>query len=202
MKKYQIENLLGMTMEEAFEKNQRLVHFVVNKYYSSYKANYGEDLVQCGLIGLLDALNSIDVARVRNEKSISNHLAWGIRTEINKFVNKMFGYAQTKKREENFKLSSINKITTEDDKCEMVEILSNENGIGCNSEDEDTIINNLDLQNAMEKLTETQKQIIHFLLKGYEQKEIADLLQISEYKVSRYKAAAFKILKNELKEVI
>ena len=34
-----------------------------------------------------------------------------------------------------------------------------------------------------------------------EQKEIADLLQISEYKVSRYKAAAFKTLKEELKEV-
>lgn len=83
----------------------------------------------------------------------------------------------------------------------MIDILSNENGIGDCTENEDTIINNLDLQNAMEKLNKVQKQIIYFILKGYEQKEIADLLQISEYKVSRYKVAAFKILRNELREV-
>ena len=200
MKRYQIENLLKMTIEEAFKNNQRLVHFVVNKYYSSYKDSYEEDIVQCGLIGLWEALNKIDVARVYNEKSVTNWLVWGIRTKINEFINKMFGYAQTQKREENYKLISYNKTTTEDN-CEMIDILSNENGIGCNAEDEDTIINNLDLQNAMEKLNEVQKQIIYFILKGYEQKEIADLLQISEYKVSRYKAAAFKILRDELKEV-
>lgn len=200
MKRNEIENLLNMTIEEAFNKNQRLVHFVVNKYYSSYKESYEEDIVQCGSIGLWEALNKIDVARVYNEKSITNHLVWGIRTSINEFINKMFGYAQTKKREENFKLTSYNKATTEDN-CEMIDILSNENGIGCNAEDEDSIISNLDLQNAMKKLNKVQKQIIYFILKGYEQKEIADLLQISEYKVSRYKAAAFKTLKEELKEV-
>ena len=201
MKRFEIENLLQMTIEEAFEKNERLVHYIINKYYSSYKANYGEDLVQCGLIGLWDALNSIDIARVRNEKSISNHLAWEIRSAINQFINKMFGYAGTKKREENFKLSSINKVTTEDDKCEMVEVLGNESGISSFVEDEDTIINNLDLQKAMEKLNDIQKQIIHLILKGYEQKEIANLLKITECKVCRYKAAAFKTLKEELKEV-
>ena len=190
-----------MTIEEAFNKNQRLVHCVVNKYYSSYKNNYEEDLIQCGNIGLWEALNKIDVAKVYNQKSITNHLVWGIRTSINEFVNKMFGYAQTKKREENYKLTSYNKTTTEDN-CEMIDILSNENGIGCCAEDEDTIINNLDLQNAMKKLNEVQKQIICFILRGYEQKEISYLLQISEYKVSRYKAAAFKILRDELKEVI
>ena len=201
MNKREIENLLKMTIEEAFEKNQRLVHYIINKYYSSYKTNYGEDLIQCGLIGLWDALNSIDVARVRNEKSISTHLAWEIRSAINQFINKMFGYAGTKKREENFKLSSINKVTTKDDKCEMVEVLGNESGISSCIEDEDTIINNLDLQNAMKKLNNIQKQIIHLILKGYEQKEIANLLQITECKVCRYKAAAFKTLKEELKEV-
>ena len=201
MNKREIENLLKMTIEEAFEKNQRLVHYIINKYYSSYKTNYGEDLIQCGLIGLWDALNSIDAAKVRNQKSISNHLAWEIRSAINQFINKMFGYAGTKKREENFKLSSINKITTEDDKCEMVEVLSNEKGISSFVEDEDTIINNLDLQNAVKKLNNIQKQIIYLILKGYEQKEIANLLEISESKVCRYKAAAFKTLKEELKEV-
>lgn len=201
MKRFEIENLLQMTIEEAFEKNERLVHYIINKYYSSYKANYGEDLIQCGLIGLWDALNSIDVARVRNEKSISNHLAWGIRTQINKFINKMFGYAQTKKREENFKLSSINKITTEDNNCEMIDVLGNESGISSCVEDEDTIINNLDLQKAMQKLNDIQKQIIHLILKGYEQKEIAKMLKLSESKVCRYKTAAFKTLKEELKEV-
>ena len=50
MKRYEIENLLQMTIEEAFNKNQRLVHFVVNKYYSSYKNNYEEDLIQCNWI--------------------------------------------------------------------------------------------------------------------------------------------------------
>lgn len=200
MKRYQIENLLNMTIEEAFEKNQRLVHFVVNKYYSSYKESYEEDLIQCGNIGLWEGLNSIDVARVYNQKSITNWLVWSIRTSINSFINKMFGYSGTKRREEEYKLTSYNKTTTEDN-CEMIDILSNENGIGCNSEDEDTIINNLDLQNAMKKLNDIQKQIIYFILKGYEQKEIADLLQISECKVSRYKAAAFKILRDELKEV-
>lgn len=200
MNKREIENLLQMTIGESFKKNQRLVHFVVNKYYLSYKGNYEEDLVQCGLIGLWDSLNSIDVARVYNEKSITNWIVWGIRTKINEFINKMFGYAGTKRREEEYRLTSYNKATTEDN-CEMIDILSNENGIGDCTENEDTIINNLDLQNAIEKLNDIQKQIIHFILKGYEQKEIADLLQISEYKVSRYKAAAFKILRNELREV-
>ena len=200
MKRYQIENLLKMTIEEAFEKNQRLVHFVVNKYYSSYKDSYEEDLVQTGNIGLWEALNKIDVARVYNEKSITNWLVWGIRTKINEFINKMYGYAGTKRREQEYKLTSYNKTTTEDN-CEMIDILSNENGIGCCVEDEDSIINNLDLQNAIEKLNDIQKKIIYFILKGYEQKEIANLLGISEYKVSRYKAAAFKTLKEELKEV-
>ena len=200
MKRFEIENLLQMTIEEAFERNQRLVHFVVNKYYSSYKDSYEEDLIQCGNIGLWEALNKIDVARIYNEKSITNHLVWGIRTSINEFVNKIFGYAKTKRREEEFKLTSYNRTTTEDN-CEMIDILSNENGIGCNAEDEDSIINSLDLRNAMQKLNKVQKQIIYFILKGYEQKEIAELLQISEYKVSRYKAAAFKILRDELKEV-
>ena len=201
MKRYQIENLLKMTIEEAFERNQRLVHFVVNKYYSSYKGNYEEGIVQCGMIGLWNGINTIDPAKIYNQKSITNWLVWSIRTSINEFVNKMFGYSGTKRREEEYKLTSYNKATTEDN-CEMIDILSNENGIGCNAEDEDTIINNLDLQNAMKKLNEVQKQIIYFILQGYEQKEIADLLQISEYKVSRYKAAAFKILRDELKEVI
>ena len=64
-----------------------------------------------------------------------------------------------------------------------------------------TIINNLDLQKAMKKLNDIQKQIIYLILKGYEQKEIANLLKITECKVCRYKAAAFKTLKEELKEV-
>lgn len=200
MKRNEIENLLNMTIEEAFNNNQRLVHFVVNKYYSSYKDSYEEDVIQCGNIGLWEALNKIDVAKVYNQKSITNHLVWGIRTSINQFINKMFGYSGTKRREEEYKITSYNKTTTEDN-CEMIDILSNENGIGCNAEDEDSIISNLDLQNAIRKLNDIQKQIIHLILKGYEQKEISEELQISEYKVSRYKAAAFKILRDELKEV-
>ena len=65
------------------------------------------------------ALNKIDVARVYNQKSITNHLVWGIRTSINEFVNKMFGYSGTKRRKEEYKLTSYNKATTEDN-CEMI----------------------------------------------------------------------------------
>ena len=36
MNKREIENLLKMTIEEAFEKNQRLVHYIINKY-SNYR---------------------------------------------------------------------------------------------------------------------------------------------------------------------
>ena len=201
MKRYEIENLLNMTLDEAYKKNEKLVYFVINKYYAAYKkSHWQEDIIQCGNIGLWNGINTIDPAKVYNQSSITQHLIFAIRTEINYLTNHTFGYNGTKKREETFKITSYNKTITEDN-CEMINILSDSNLIGNGNKSESDIVNSIDLYNAIKKLESVQKKVILLILQGLNQKEIADTLGITESRACRLKQKAFNILKNELMEV-
>ena len=107
----------------------------------------------------------------------------------------MFGSNSSSRRENSLSEVSINKENTNSEH-------TYEESLGNNKNESEEINNKIDLYNAINKLPKDMKEIIALILKDYDQKEIAKILKLSEAKVCRLKNKAFKILRNELKEVI
>lgn len=195
---YQIENYFNMSIEEIYNSNLNLVEKTVNKYYKPYiLKGWKEDLLANGKIGLYKGIETIDLTKGKEMVQIKSHLVWNIRTAINSFVVNMFGSNGSNKRKQSLAEVSINN-DNKNSEHSYEESLSNTK----NENESQRVEDKIDLYNAINKLPNDMKEVIALILKDYEQKEIAKILNLSEPKVCRLKNKAFEILRNELKEVI
>lgn len=195
---YQIENYFNMSIEEIYNSNLNLVEKTVNKYYKPYiLKGWKEDLLANGKIGLYKGIETIDLTKGKEMVQIKSHLVWNIRTAINSFVVNMFGSNGSNKRKQSLAEVSINN-DNKNSEHSYEESLSNTK----NENESQRVEDKIDLYNAINKLPNDMKEVIALILKDYEQKEIAKILNLSEPKVCRLKNKAFAILRNELKEVI
>lgn len=179
-----VEEHFGKTFDEIFEENRKYVNMTLSRHYSCYKESiWWEDIQQCALIGLYNAIKTLDINRV---KSFRNHIITSIRKEVLYFENAMFGSKGFSKRAaNNAGIESLNKSVSEEHEEERINCLSDldheEYSISLT---ENKIINNLDLYNAVDKLNENEKYIINGILENKTQRVIAKELNICESALS------------------
>ena len=66
--------------DNLIENNMNLVHFIIGKYYPTYR--YDEDLVQCGMIGLIHAADRYDAIKGKFSTYASHCISNEIRREL------------------------------------------------------------------------------------------------------------------------
>ncbi len=180
--------------DKLIEHNLRLVVYIAKKFASS--GENLEDLVSVGSIGLIKAINNFNL-----EKNIklATFASRCIENEILMFLRKL-----VKTRNE---ISLQEPLNTDSDGNELVlgDVLSMEN---------DSVTKNLEnaceqkiLLDLVEKLNFREKEIIslRFGLYNYEektQKEVADMLGISQSYISRIEKKIINKLKKEIVKLI
>ena len=143
-------------INKLVEDNLKLVYSVMWKHYPQY---INDDVYQCGCIGLWKAAESYDP----DKGAFSTHTYYWIRCYIHNHVIKLY----TKKR-------SLNNS-----------ILPLEDFAEDHASPIDEAVNNFMLDSLINKLDNTDKFIIRMKLVGYTQREVADLLGISQIRVSQ-----------------
>lgn len=194
-----------------FEKNQKLVVYVLNKMNIPKTDPYYDDMLQEGYVGLFKACERYDEDR---DSTFSTFAYWYIKGHImrwyREFKNKPIKisrrtydtanhYRNTGSFEETAKalgisvekvmdaviaynnannIDSLNrKIALVDSEVELQDIISNPN-----TPDE---LENIYYVEAMSTLNEKERAVIQYKLEGYKQREIAEMLNISQSYVSR-----------------
>lgn len=172
------------------EHNLRLVVYIARRYDS---AGSTDDLVSIGTIGLIKAVNTFD-----SEKKIK------LATYASKCIeNEILMYLRKTVRQKS-EISLDEPLSTDHDGNELVLgdiIASDESPVGWELERENEISM---LRDAMEKLNENEKLIIslRFGMDGQRrktQKEVAEMLNISQSYISRLEKKIVKTLKKEMK---
>lgn len=189
-----IENDLPKTREPLVTHNLRLVVYIAKKFES--KGANVEDLISIGTIGLIKAVNTF-----KPEKNIkfATYASRCIENEILMFLRKS---SQLKNE-----ISLDEPLNVDWDGNEM--LLCNIMG-----SDENTISQNIEqevefslLNKAVSKLSSREKTImqLRFGLAGkkeHTQKEVADMLKISQSYISRLEKRIITKLKGELEKII
>ena len=174
-------------MEKIIIENLKLVNFVLKKMNISNKSNY-EDYYQVGVIGLINAAKMFNYD---SKFSFSTYAYVCIKNEILNYI---------KKNEKNYLLlqeSFYDEINIEDKIAdESINII-------------DTIIMN-ETNNQLyfvlnNKLSDLERKIIKMSYgigcREYKQVEIAKILDIQQYKVSRIKKKALEQLKKYINSI-
>ena len=180
--------------DDLIEHNLRLVVYIAKKF-----ENTGidiEDLISVGTIGLIKAVNSFDNSR--NIK-LATFASRCIENEILMFLRKMV------KVKNEVSIDEPLNVDGEGNQLLLCDILGTET---------DTVFNEIEKQvekdillETFEKLTDREKDIIsmRFGLFGKEemtQKDIADLMGISQSYISRLEKKVVKKLKNEMVKLV
>lgn len=158
-----------MKQEEMFYNNIKLAYKIANKYFINCKDDY-EDIKQVALLGLWKA-----VLTFKNTNAFSTYAYTVITNEINYFLKKC------KKHNNNYSLQSIVA-----DNIEYQDLLKDNNDFTVIYEEESEIeYKRKMLERVKELMKETDRKIIELLLQGYNQTEIATMLNITQPTVSR-----------------
>ncbi len=172
------------------EHNLRLVVYIARRYDAS---NAQEDMVSIGTIGLIKAVNTFD-----SEKKIK------LATYASKCIeNEILMYLRKTGRQRS-EISLDEPLSTDRDGNELVlgDIISSDDGpVSANLEKESELEM---LNNAIQKLTDDEKLIIslRFGINGKKrktQKEVAEILDISQSYISRLEKKIVKTLRKEMK---
>lgn len=166
--------------DKKFEENKKLVYYVIHKYKFNILGQDFEDLVQAGNIGLIKAIREYD-----GSKNISFSL-YAIPCIYNE-IAMLSGLTK-------LNYLSLDEIVCEYDCCPVYlkDIL-----IGDEAIDESFLI--IDgINKILASYNDRNKKIIRLILAGCAQREICNMLNISQPSVSKI----FKKFKNELKQVI
>lgn len=189
------EYISRMTEDEAakrvlIERNLRLVVYIARKFENT--GIYVEDLISIGTIGLIKAINTFNP-----EKNIklATYASRCIENEILMYLRK--------NQNQRSEVSIDEPLNVDWDGNELLlsDILGTENDvIYRNIEDE---VDRMLLSAAMDKLTPREKQIMimRFGLNNQKektQKEVADMLGISQSYISRLEKRIIKRLKKEI----
>ena len=172
------------------ERNLRLVVYIARKFENT---GIGiEDLVSIGTIGLIKAVNTFDP---KKKIKLATYASRCIENEILMYLRR-----NNKTKTE---VSFDEPLNTDWDGNELLlsDVLGTENDIIYKSIEEE-VDRNL-LKQAMKKLSPREKKIMEFrfgLLDGTEktQKEVADLLGISQSYISRLEKRIIKRLRKEI----
>lgn len=180
--------------QELIEHNLRLVVYIARRF-----ENTGiniEDLISIGTIGLIKAINTF-----RADKSIklATYASKCIENEILMFIRKTAGLRQ--------EVSIDEPLNVDKDGNELLlsDILGNE---------EDSVFSSIELEEdrrtvrqALERLDRRERIIIELRFgldggKEHTQKEVADMLGISQSYISRLEKKILDRLKEEMKELV
>ena len=176
------------------ERNLRLVVYIAKKF-----ENTGinlEDLISIGTIGLIKAINSFDP--MKNIK-LATYASRCIENEILMYLRR-----NTKLRNE---VSIDEPLNVDWDGNELLlsDILGSDNDVVC--KDIEAEVDRELLRNAIEKLNNREKKIMELrfgFISGDErtQKEVADMLGISQSYISRLEKKIIKRLKKEIAKMM
>ena len=200
LEKEEEQKLIGLLGEDPsvrdtlVEHNLRLVVYIAKKF-----ENTGiniEDLISIGTIGLIKAINTF-----RADKSIklATYASKCIENEILMFIRKTAGLRQ--------EVSIDEPLNVDKDGNELLlsDILGNE---------EDSVFSSIELEEdrrtvrqALERLDRRERIIIELRFgldggKEHTQKEVADMLGISQSYISRLEKKILDRLKEEVKELV
>ena len=64
------------------EDNIELVYFLIRKYYPSFITD--EDIIQCGMVGLCDAVNKYDETKSKFSNYATNRILGEIKNELSR----------------------------------------------------------------------------------------------------------------------
>lgn len=184
-----------MTTDEAakrvlIERNLRLVVYIARKFENT--GIYVEDLISIGTIGLIKAINTFNP-----EKNIklATYASRCIENEILMYLRK------NQNRRSEISIDEPLNVDWDGNELLLSDILGTDNDIIYRDiEDE---VDRMLLKNAMEKLTKREKEIMimRFGLNNQKektQKEVADILGISQSYISRLEKRIIKRLKKEM----
>ena len=176
------------------ERNLRLVVYIAKKF-----ENTGinlEDLISIGTIGLIKAINSFDP--MKNIK-LATYASRCIENEILMYLRR-----NTKLRNE---VSIDEPLNVDWDGNELLlsDILGSDNDVVC--KDIEAEVDRELLRNAIEKLNNREKKIMELrfgFISGDErtQKDVADMLGISQSYISRLEKKIIKRLKKEIAKMM
>lgn len=97
-------------LNKLIENNMGIIYKIVNKY--KLQGTEEEDLIQCGIVGMIKGIKKYDIDRLNSVKVITYVIYW-VNREINNFVN-----GKGEKEKKNNKLYkeciSLNKVIGED----------------------------------------------------------------------------------------
>ena len=171
-------------MNNLINENLKLVHFVIKKMNLANPNDY-EDYYQVGIIGLINASNSFNS---KFKTTFSTYAYICIKNEILKFLRKNNEYHISLDDTIYDEIKIIDTISSK-------EIAPIENIIIKETESEMKRIINDELDENERKII---KMVFGIECRKYKQKEIADILKIPQYKISRIKDKALKHIKRLL----
>ena len=172
---------------KLIEHNLRLVVFLAKKYESS---NYDlEDLVSIGSIGLIKGINTY---KVDKNIKLATYVSRCISNEILMFLRK------NKKRKAEVSLEESLNYDSEGNELHLEDVLGTEEDLVPNLYEEE--LNKEFINKSISNLNERDKNIMILRYglnntKEYTQKEVADMLGISQSYISRIEKKVIKMLK-------
>lgn len=194
-----VEAYLGKSFDELFEENRKYVNMTLKRQYSCYKDNiWFEDIKQCALIGLANAIETLDINKIA---TFNNHIITCIRKEVLYFENSIFGAKGFSKREVNDAgIESLNISNTNNIDGMQNERIDHVVDLDCSikptfSKIEDTLIDNMDLYKSIELLNKDDKKLIMGLLNNRTQKAIAKELNVSQALITQRLKRVYSKLK-------
>lgn len=93
-------------LEEILEDHKKFITYVINKYFSSYKNQWFDDLYSCGVIGLLESLQKYDPDKGMPTTHFNSYILHEMYDFVATFINKTTAHYASK-------LSTINKAIAE-----------------------------------------------------------------------------------------
>ncbi len=186
-----LQNGDSSARDKLIEHNLRLVVFLAKKYESS---GYDiEDLVSIGSIGLIKGINTY---KIDKNIKLATYASRCIANEILMFLRK------NKKRKTEISFEDALNYDAEGNELHLEDILGTEEDIVI-KEFENTMDKKM-LSQEINKLNERDKQIMVLRYglnntKEYTQKEVAEILGISQSYISRIEKKVIKNLKSLLK---
>lgn len=161
-------------MERKLKENERLVHYILGKYYPTVQ--YDEDVIQCGMIGLWIALKNFDESKGYKFSTYANRV---ICNEIGKhfrIYNKQHRIPTTSIHEP---ISLSNQHG--DESLTVADMISDTSNL------EDQVISSTAFSKAIDDFVcnERDKDILKLYYKGFSQKEIAEIINLSQPQVCR-----------------
>lgn len=153
---------------ELFEANQKLVHYVLNKYIGPQSIEDAEDLIQEGMIALYKCIKLYDETK-----------GFAFSTYACSAILKSMVRHKERYLNKHSNIRSLNEVVQKDEKCEFIELIEDKNI-------DPTEIEVNELINNIYKITnEKERKTLEMRLEGKTQREIAKALKVSQVEISR-----------------